>query len=135
MDWRETAVIPEKASPDGTVVDSISAAIPSGQQVLLACRTVRFEFNFAVFEHGGTVVLTNQALIFAKERLFGRPKADRIIPLQEITSTGVGPLLGVGPTWEVTFSANRRAQGTMYIRWPQDAEQVEAVLRVAVSTC
>lgn len=133
MGWRETAIIPEKANPDETVVDSICARLPSGQQVLLACRVVRFEFNFMVFEHGGTVVLTNQALMFAKERLFGRPKADRNVLLQEITNIGAGPLLGAGPTWEVTFSANRGAQGTMYIRWPQAAEQVEAVLRAAVS--
>jgi hypothetical protein len=39
MDWRETAAIPGNASPDVTVVDSISAAIPGGQQVLLACKT------------------------------------------------------------------------------------------------
>lgn len=133
MDWRERAIIPEEARPDETVVDAIAATLPNEQQVLLACRVVRFELNFMVFEHGGTVVLTNEALMFAKERLFGRPKADRIIPLQEITSIGAGPLLGVGPTWEVTFSANRGAQGTMYIRWPQAAEQVEAVLRTAVS--
>jgi hypothetical protein len=133
MNWRETAVIPENASPDESVVDSICATIPDGQKVLLACRVLRFEFNFAVFDHGGTVVLTNQALMFAKDRTFGRPKADRNIPLQGITSVGAGPLRGVGPTWEVTFIANRGAQGTMYLRWPPAAEQVEAVFGAAVS--
>jgi hypothetical protein len=133
MDWRKTAVIPENASPDAAAVDSISAALPAEQRVILACRTVRFEFNFWVVQNGATIVLTNQALMVAKDRLFGRPKADRIIPLQEITGTGAGPLLDVGPTWEVTFSANRGVQGTMYFAGPQQAEQVEGVLRAAVS--
>ena len=79
------------------------------------------------------VVLTDRALIVAKNRIFGHPKADRTIPLEEITRSGVGPLLGVGPTWEVTFQGQHGTVGTMYFGWPPDAEQVERELRAAVS--
>jgi hypothetical protein len=124
VDWRETALVPENAGPDPAAMDSIMGGIPTGQQVLLACRTSRFEMNRWVARMA-TIVLTNQALIVAKDRVFGRPKADRIIPLQEITRCGFGPLLGVGPTWEVTFRGKRGAPGTMYFDGPAQAEQVE----------
>lgn len=132
MDWRTTAAIPEDAEPDQAAADAIAAALPAGQRVLLACRASRFEMDMWVAKYA-TVVLTDRALIVAKDRAFGRPKADRVVPLEEITACGFGPLLGVGPTWEVTFRGKRGA-GTMYFSGPVQAQQVETELRAAVSS-
>ena len=41
--WRQTAIVPEKAGLDAAAMDSIAASIPASRQVLLACRTRRFE--------------------------------------------------------------------------------------------
>jgi hypothetical protein len=132
MDWRETAVVPENANPDPAVMDSIAGKIPAGQRVLLACRTRRFVM--AALGYGSaTVVLTGQTLIVAKDRTFGRPKPDIVIPLGEIAGTGFGPLLGVGPTWEVTFDRKRGIGVSMYFAGPAQAQQVEGELRAAVS--
>ena len=79
------------------------------------------------------MVLTDQALIVAKDRTFGRPSPDKIIPLSEIASSGFGPLLGVGPTWEVTFDRKRGIGASMYFAGPSGAKQVEGELRAAVS--
>ena len=132
MDWRVTAVIPEGAAPAESIVDSVCAALTVDQEVLLACVTSRLEFGMWV-AHGATVVVTNQSLMVAKDRLLGRPKANKIIPLLKITHCGVGPLLGVGPTWEVTFRAEYGSQGSMYFAGPSQAQQVESALREAVS--
>ena len=37
--WRQTAIVPEKAGLDAAAMDSIAASIPASRQVLLACRT------------------------------------------------------------------------------------------------
>ena len=132
MDWRETAVVPEDANPDPAVVDSIAGAISAGQRILLACRPKRFEMDMVVYQ-SATVVLTDQALIVAKDRMFGRPKPDKVIPLSDITGSGFGPLLGVGPTWEVTFARKRGIGASMYFAGPVQAKQVEGELRAAVS--
>jgi len=132
MDWRETAVVPKGAGPDPAAVDSIASALPAGQHVLLACQTTRFEWNVWVARMA-TVVVTNQALIVAKGRMFGRPKPDRVIPLSEITATGVGPLRGAGPTWEVTFRGQSTAMGTIYFDGPAQAQEAKRALEDAVS--
>jgi hypothetical protein len=132
MDWRDTAVIPEDADPDPAVVDSIAEAIPAGQRILLACRPKRWEMDMLAYQ-SATVVLTDQALIVAKDRTFGRPRPDKTIPLSEITGSGFGPLLGVGPTWEVTFTRTRGIGASMYFAGPVQAKQVEGELRAAVS--
>lgn len=133
MDWRQTAVVPEGADPHPAAVDSIADALPAGQRVLLACQTTRFEWSVWVARMA-TVVLTNQALIVAKGRIFGRPKADRIIPLSEITATGVGPLRGAGPTWKVTLRGQRLTMGTIYFDGPAPAEEAERVLKAVVAS-
>lgn len=131
MDWHETARIPKGADPDPAAVDSIANALPADQHVILACQTTRFETNVWVARMA-TVVLTNQALIVAKGRIFGHPKPDRTIPLKEITATGVGPLRGAGPTWEVTFRGQGNAVCSIYFDGPAPAQEVETVLRAAV---
>jgi hypothetical protein len=133
MDWRETAVVPEGADPDPAAVDSIASTLPAGQHVLLACQTTRFEMNVWVARMA-TVVLTNQALIVAKGRMFGHPKPDRVIPLSEITATGVGPLRGAGPTWEVTFRGQGTATGAIYFDGPAQAQEVKRALEAAASS-
>jgi hypothetical protein len=130
--WRDTATIPEDAQPSPNAVDALARTIPAGQQVLLACRSLRFEMSAWVAQTP-TIVLTDQALIVAKDRLFGQPRADRRIPLEEITASGCGPLLGVGPTWEVVFRARHNATASMYFSGPVPAEQVHEVLQDAVS--
>jgi hypothetical protein len=132
MDWRETAVVPDGAGPDPAAVDAIASTLPVGQHVLLACQTTRFEWNVWVARMA-TVVLTNQALLVAKGRLFGHPRPDRVIPLSEITATGVGPLRGAGPTWEVTFRGQGYAMGTIYFDGPAQAQEVKRVLEAAMS--
>jgi hypothetical protein len=79
-----------------------------------------------------TIILTDQALIVAKDRIMGRPKPDKTIRLAEITASGCGPLLGVGPTWEVVFRARHNAVASMYFSGPIPAEQVAAALERAV---
>jgi hypothetical protein len=133
MDWRETAVVPDGPAPNEVAVDAIAGEIPAGQRVLLACRTIPFEIDLWVAKFA-TVVLTDRSLIIAKDRVFGHPKADRVIALEEITACGFNPLLGVGPTWEVTFTGKNGAAGTMYFNGPTQAEQVESELRAAASS-
>jgi hypothetical protein len=132
MSWRDTAVVPDGAQPIEGVVDALADTFSAGERVVLACLTSRFEMDLWVARIA-TVILTNRALVVVKDRLFGRPKPGRVIPLQEITSCGVGPLLGVGPTWEVTFTGKRGARAAMYFDGPLQAEQVERELRTAVS--
>lgn len=132
MNWRDTAVVPDGAEPIDGVVDAVVGTFPTGERVVLACRTSRFEMDLWVARIA-TLILTNRALMIVKDRLFGRPKPGKVIPLKEISSCGAGPLLGVGPTWEVTFSGKRGARGTMYFEGPLQAEQVERELRTAVS--
>jgi hypothetical protein len=132
MNWRNSARIPENAAPNPESVDGIVAALPHTERVLLACRTGRFEMASWVARMP-TVVLTTGALHIAKDRLIGRPRIDRSIPLADITGSGYGPLLGVGPTWEVSFRGAYNAVGTMYFDGPVEAETVEAEIRAAVT--
>jgi hypothetical protein len=131
-DWRARALVPDDAEPNATAVESILAAMPAGQRVLAACRSLRFEMTGWVARMA-TIILTDESLIVGKDRVIGRPRADKTIPLDEITATGCGPLLGVGPTWEVVFRARHNAVASMYFPGPVPAEQVVAVLKTAVS--
>jgi hypothetical protein len=131
--WRDTAIIPDGAEPNPDAVDAVIRFIPADQRVLLGCRSLRFEISGWVAQ-SPILVLTDRALIVAKDRLFGRPKADRRIPLQDITAGGCGPLLGVGPTWEVVFRTHRYSQASIYFPGPAPAEQVHAALQAAVSS-
>lgn len=79
-----------------------------------------------------TIVLTDHALIIVKDRLFGKPKANRMVALEEIAATGCGPLLDVGPTWEVVFKTRGHATASMYFSGPVVAEQVHKVLQAAL---
>ena len=130
-DWRATALVPDDAQPDPAAVASILGAIQAGQRVIVACRSLRFEMTGWVARMA-TVILTDKALIVAKDRIMGRPRPDRTIPLKEITGSGCGPLLGVGPTWEVVFKAPHNAVASMYFAGPAPAEQVAAALERAV---
>jgi hypothetical protein len=132
MSWRDTAVVPEGAEPIEGAADAIADILPDGERILLACRTSRFAVDMWQASIV-TVILTNRTLMVVKDRLFGRPKPSKVIPLQEITSCGCGPLLGVGPTWQVTFTGKHRAAGSIYFPGPVQAEQVEKELRSAVS--
>lgn len=132
MDWQTTALIPENAPPDSVAMNAIAAALPSTERILVACRTGRFEVAGWIARLS-TIAITDRAIYIAKDRLLGRPRIDRSIPLEDIVGSEFGPLLGVGPTWEVAFKGPHRSVGTMYFDGPIEAEAVETELRHAAS--
>ena len=69
-DWRATALVPDDAQPDPAAVASILGAIQAGQRVIVACRSLRFEMTGWVARMA-TVILTDKALIVAKDRIMG----------------------------------------------------------------
>ena len=59
-DWRQAAVVPEKAGLDAAAMGSIAASIPADQHVLLACEAYCFEM-VGWDAPMATVFLTNPA--------------------------------------------------------------------------
>jgi hypothetical protein len=135
MNWRQTAFIPDGASPNDTDLNSIASAIPPDQHVRMACHVLRFQLGFGPALQGATVVLTNRNLIVAKDRAIKNARPDFVYKLSEVVSLGCGPLLGVGPTWEITFTINERGRGksgSIYLPGPLEAEPVASKIGEAI---
>jgi hypothetical protein len=132
MNWQSVAWLADGSdSPRKDAVDALVANLASDHSVLAALSSSRFEMT-PFLAKMGTVVLTNEAILVAKDRLFGRPKTDLTVHLSNIRGTAVGPLLGVGPTWEVAFQNERGVYGTIYFQDPANAERFERELRSAI---
>lgn len=131
MDWTSSAWSPTGSdAPRGDVVDALCVSLAPGERVLAAIATTRFELPPFVGKIA-TVVLTTKSVIVAKEKIFGRPKPNLTLAVDKIQASGVGPLLGVGPTWEVNFRLDRGQSATIYFQSPPDAERFEQELKRA----
>jgi hypothetical protein len=136
MNWRDTAFFPDGARPSETDIDSIVSKLPAARQVRMACSVRRFMINLGPDLSGATVVLTDQSLIVAKARIFGSARPGWIYKLEEIERWGCGPLLGVGPAWEVQFEIHEHGMlyiASMYFAGPTQAEPVARELAAAVN--
>lgn len=128
--WRDRVVVPAGAEPDAGAAEALIGELGADEQPLAAFRTWRFEVMFEA--KMATVVLTTRRLLVAKDKMFGRPKLSRAVDLREIVGSSFGPLLGVGPTWEVALRLRSGGVGTMYFDGPSQCEPIESRLRSAV---
>ncbi len=124
--WANTAWTPQ--GMDAPRTPSVDAIVSATDKVIAAAATIRFELR-PFLAKMGTVVLTSQDLRVAKDRMFGNPRVDHTVALSDIEASRFGPLLGVGPTWELTFRVTGRGVGTIYFHHPNSAEQIERRLR------
>lgn len=132
MGWQEDVVIPKGAEPAAEAVDALLVGLRSGEQPVVAFRTHRLEMSGYVARFA-TVVVTNQRLLVAKEKTFGRPKLSKSVDLEDVIGSGFGPLLGVGPTWEVGLNLRHGGVASIYFDGPHQCEPVENAIRRAAT--
>jgi hypothetical protein len=82
--------------------------------------------------HGPWAIITNQRLLIVKDRLVGGPKIADATNLGDIESTGVGPLMGVGPTWSVAVVDKHKRPAQHYFLEPNEATEFHDWLRSVV---
>ena len=111
--------------PRTETVDALMLLLPADEVLRVALQTSRFEQSFNVFKFGH-VLITDKAIYAAKNKMFGSPKLNVRIDLTAITGFGVGPLYGVGPTWQIEFEG--RLAGFFYVQHGPDAEMIGDIL-------
>jgi hypothetical protein len=104
---------------------TLNRLVPAGETLRAALQSHRFEDGIHTFRLGH-VLITSKAIYAAKDRLFGSPKLNVRVPLDGVSRTGVGPLYGVGPTWQVAFQG--RQSGFFYVSNGRDAETIGEIL-------
>ena len=109
------------ASPREDAIAALTHSLANGEIPLVGASTTHFEFGF--HKTGlATLLVTNQRIIVAKDKMFGKAKPAVSVDLSDLASTGCGPLYGVGPTWEVHFHTTRNEPAIMYFNGPAEAE-------------
>lgn len=75
-----------------------------------------------------TVLLTNQRIIIAKDRLLGKPRIDRSLRLNGIKNMQYGPLLGVGPAWVLQLTDSESILWSIQFSQGSDCEEFAGAL-------
>lgn len=118
----------EGAKPEVDSLRALAASLHPGESPVLGALTYRYE----IFLSKGVManlLISDRRLLLAKSRAFGRFKVDKEVDLARVTHIGFGPLLGVGPTWEVAFRAEGGRTGSMYFAGPLESEPVARALQ------
>jgi hypothetical protein len=126
MSYREV----EGAPPNANIITALTNSLRVNEKPLLGAGSSRFQFGFHDLQMVA-ILITTERLLVAKNKLFGKPKANFSIELSDVASCGYGPLRGVGPTWEAHFTTLRDSPAIMYFRGPVPAEEFKDRLKAA----
>ena len=112
------------------VVAALASELGDGESAICAASTMNVSYR-GFRSQAGVALLTDQRMLIAKPKTFGRARANVALDLRDIVGCSAGPLMGVGPTWVVEFQAGET--GTMYFLEPSASEEFERQLRLAIS--
>ena len=126
MSYREV----DGAPPNANIITALTNSLRPNEKPLLGAASSHFEFELHKLQFV-TILVTTERLLVAKDKMFGKPKANVSVELSDIASCGYGPLMGVGPTWEAHLKTLRNSPAIMYFKGPVPAEDFKDGLKAA----
>lgn len=118
------------AEADSRTVAALSHLLGAGESPVAGASSSRFQYRLHDLKNV-TLLITTSRLLVSRGRLIGQPRADVEVDLTRLATSGHGPLMGVGPTWEVHFHDLDSQPALMYFRGPQQAEDFQRALAAA----
>lgn len=121
------------AEPDEANLAALMLELEEGEQPRVSCRPTIVKSTEGDFldVRVPTILITNRRVLVSKDKLFGKPKLNWQMDLEQVDTFGFGPLNGAGPAWEAHLHSVSGNPAIFIFDGPQQAEAFRDAVREA----